>query len=228
MLPGVNEYSRRKYLELRVLLRIQNYKNSRLNSSRPHPGTIQIRIGYNNIKKCRPLTEMMVEATSSHPLSSRQSCQCHIIISWQCQEVFLTICATAPLSLPIIRGVHLIILPAWWRRDSTGVRFWCVTASPVGIEGIIAVFSWCNSGLGSSSGHFCRYCSQNVDIREKHPMASHMEAIMRVEICYREVGGRWGVLAVDVLIWTVVNILYVFHTQMSDQDCAFFQFHSKL
>ena len=33
--------------------------------------------------------------------------------------LFLTICATAPLSLPIIRGVHLIILPAWWRRNST-------------------------------------------------------------------------------------------------------------
>jgi len=61
-----------KYLQLRVLLlQIENYENIRLNSSRPHQGTIQIRIEYNNIKKCRPLTEIMVEATSSHPLSSR-------------------------------------------------------------------------------------------------------------------------------------------------------------
>jgi len=49
----------------------------------------------------------MVGATSSHPLSSRQSC--------------LTIRATAPLSLPIIRGIHLIILPAWWRHTSTSI-----------------------------------------------------------------------------------------------------------
>ena len=33
--------------------------------------------------------------------------------------LFLTICATAPLSLPIICGIHLIILPAWWHRNST-------------------------------------------------------------------------------------------------------------
>jgi len=33
--------------------------------------------------------------------------------------LFCTICATAPLSLPIIGGVHLIIPPAWWGRNST-------------------------------------------------------------------------------------------------------------
>ena len=33
--------------------------------------------------------------------------------------LFLTICATAPLSLLIIGGVHLIILPARWRRNAT-------------------------------------------------------------------------------------------------------------
>jgi len=37
--------------------------------------------------------------------------------------LFLTICATAPLSLPVIRGVHLIILPAWWRRNSRGFDY---------------------------------------------------------------------------------------------------------
>ena len=39
--------------------------------------------------------------------------------------LFLTICATAPLSLLRICGVHLIILPAWWRRNSTGA--WLMT-----------------------------------------------------------------------------------------------------
>ena len=32
---------------------------------------------------------------------------------------FLTICATGPLSLPTIHGIHLIILSAWWHRNST-------------------------------------------------------------------------------------------------------------
>jgi len=63
---GSDEYSRRKYFEL--LLQIENYENSRLNSSRPCQGTIKIRSEYNNIKKkkCHPLTETMVEAISTH------------------------------------------------------------------------------------------------------------------------------------------------------------------
>ena len=34
-------------------------------------------------------------------------------------RLFLTNCAIAPLSLLVICGVHLSILPAWWRRNST-------------------------------------------------------------------------------------------------------------
>jgi len=82
----INEYSRRKYSELLLLLQIESHENRELNSPKPHPRTIQIRIEYNNIKKCRPLTETMVEATSSHPLSPRQSRRRHMIISWRCRQ----------------------------------------------------------------------------------------------------------------------------------------------
>jgi len=115
---GDDEYSWRKYLEL---LQIENYEN-RLNSSRPLQRTIQIRIEYNNVRKCRLLTEwshikppIIIKTIPPTPH--------HYFLTLSAATIlFLTICATAPLSLLIFHGVHLIILPAWWRRNSTGDR----------------------------------------------------------------------------------------------------------
>ena len=51
--------------------------------------------------------------------------------------LFLTICATAPLSLSIIRGVHPIILPAWRRRNSTEDVVVSIDSDLIFVDGLL-------------------------------------------------------------------------------------------
>ena len=73
----------------------------------------------------------MVKAALSHPLSSR-------IILLSPDHYFLTIHATAPLSLPIICDIHFFVLSAWWRRNSTSASECdCCTILPLNSGQII-------------------------------------------------------------------------------------------
>ena len=89
--------------------------NFRLNSARLLPKTIQFRIEHRNIQKYRPLTEIMIEASSSHPLATSQSCQRPIIVSWQCRQPQYCPCILAHNSW---RPWWIIILTCrlspWW------------------------------------------------------------------------------------------------------------------
>jgi len=61
-------------------------KTSRLNNSRLLQRMIQIRIEYNNIQKCCPLTDKMVKAIKPLIVIKTNHADNHITIFWQCQQ----------------------------------------------------------------------------------------------------------------------------------------------
>jgi len=68
--------------------------------------------------------------------------------------LFLTICATAPLSLQIIHGIHLIVFPAWLGRNSTAGLVTSVT------EGLVAASNadlFCLPERGCVDGILARF-----------------------------------------------------------------------
>jgi len=106
-----------KYIRDESTLNVFRLKTTTKQRTKEHQATSKNNINQDWIQqhqKSRPLTEIMVKATLSHPLSSR-------IILLASDHYFLTICVTTPLSLLIVPGIHFFVLSAWWGRCNSTV-----------------------------------------------------------------------------------------------------------